>query len=204
MGREQKRLYALGEIPSIFFHPIHVRKWIARWAIPPASATVVVRTARQLEQVPVPTIDSDEVLVLVMAAGGIIHGIWAVSRAGLALRHSTRDYHIAALMPPASSWAVGRKVTRGLSRDEVVIATLQPGLFGDDEECNGGDPMFSPSSGIWAAMRHLRLLRQFFVYRRASGMRREHLTWEEKRLLLLDAGDATACCSATAPHREAG
>ena len=34
-------------------------------------------TAMQLEQVPVPEIDSDEVLVLVMAAGVNYNGIWA-------------------------------------------------------------------------------------------------------------------------------
>ncbi len=35
--------------------------------------------------------------------------------------------------------------------DEVVIHCNQDD--GDDEECNGGDPMFSPSQRIWATRR---------------------------------------------------
>ena len=72
MSREVKDIYELGEIPPEF----HVPKMMYAWAIRrerhgrPA-------TAMQLEQVPVPEIDSDEVLVLVMAAGVNYNGIWA-------------------------------------------------------------------------------------------------------------------------------
>ena len=67
----------------------------------------------QLEQVPVPEIDSDEVLVLVMAAGVNYNGIWA----GLGEPISPfdihkQDYHIAGSDAAGIVWAVGRKVTR--------------------------------------------------------------------------------------------
>src|SRR3546814_6020152 len=44
-------------------------------------------------------------------------------------------------------WAVGSQVKRWKVGDEVVVHCNQDD--GDDEECNGGDPMFSPSQRIW-------------------------------------------------------
>jgi crotonyl-CoA carboxylase/reductase len=44
-------------------------------------------------------------------------------------------------------WAVGSKVKRWKVGDEVVVHCNQDD--GDDEQCNGGDPMFSPSQRIW-------------------------------------------------------
>jgi NADPH:quinone reductase-like Zn-dependent oxidoreductase len=42
---------------------------------------------------------------------------------------------------------VGDKVKRWKVGDEVVVHCNQDD--GDDEECNGGDPMFSPTQRIW-------------------------------------------------------
>jgi crotonyl-CoA carboxylase/reductase len=42
---------------------------------------------------------------------------------------------------------VGDKVKNWKVGDEVVIHCNQDD--GDDEECNGGDPMFSPTQRIW-------------------------------------------------------
>ena len=50
-------------------------------------------------------------------------------------------------MPRASSGRSAEKVKRWKVGDEVVIHCNQDD--GDDEECNGGDPMFSPSQRIW-------------------------------------------------------
>ena len=52
-----------------------------------------------------------------------------------------------ARMLPGIVWAVGSKVKRWKVGDEVVIHCNQDD--GDDEECNGGDPMNSPSQRIW-------------------------------------------------------
>ena len=72
MARETKDIYELGEIPPEF----HVPKMMHAWAIR-RERHGRPSTAMQLEQVPVPEIDSDEVLVLVMAAGVNYNGIWA-------------------------------------------------------------------------------------------------------------------------------
>ena len=62
MARETKDIYELGEIPPEF----HVPNMMHAWAIR-RERHGRPSTAMQLEQVPVPEIDSDEVLVLVMA-----------------------------------------------------------------------------------------------------------------------------------------
>ena len=94
-------------------------------------------------------IDSHDVLVLVMAAGVNYNGVWAslgtpISPFRRAIRPSITS---PAPMPRASSGPWARKVKRWKVGDEVVIHCNQDD--GDDEECNGGDPMFSPVQRIW-------------------------------------------------------
>jgi NADPH:quinone reductase-like Zn-dependent oxidoreductase len=47
-------------------------------------------------------------------------------------------------------WAIGAKVRRWKVGDEVIVHCNQDD--GDDEDCNGGDPMLSPSQRIWAVL----------------------------------------------------
>ena len=102
----------------------------------------------QIEVLPTWPLDIHEVLVLVMAAGVNYNGVWA----SLGKPMSTLDvhknpYHIAGSDASGIVWAVGSKVRRWKVGDEVVIHCNQDD--GDDEECNGGDPMFSASQRIW-------------------------------------------------------
>ena len=104
--------------------------------------------AMQLEVLPTWEIDSHEVLVLVMAAGVNYNGVWAALGEPVStLKGHGNPYHIAGSDASGIVWAVGSKVTRWKVGDEVVIHCNQDD--GDDEECNGGDPMFSPSQRIW-------------------------------------------------------
>ena len=50
-------------------------------------------------------------------------------------------------MPSGIVWAVGSKVRRWKVGDEVIVHCNQDD--GDDEDCNGGDPLLSPSQRIW-------------------------------------------------------
>ena len=81
-------------------------------------------------------------------AGVNYNGVWA----GLGVPVSPLDghkhpFHIAGSDASGVVWAVGPKVKRWKVGDEVVIHCNQDD--GDDEECNGGDPMLSPSQRIW-------------------------------------------------------
>ena len=138
-----KDLYEIGEIPPLG----HVPKNMYAWAIrkdrhgPPENSM-------QIEVVPTWTLDSHDVLILVMAAGVNYNGVWAALGKPISPIDGHRNaYHIAGSDASGIVWAVGSKVKRWKVGDEVVVHCNQDD--GDDEECNGGDPMFSPSQRIW-------------------------------------------------------
>ena len=142
-GQTVKDLYELGEIPPLG----HVPKQMYAWAIRRERHGEPDKSF-QVEVVDTPAIDSHEVLVLVMAAGVNYNGIWA----GLGVPISMFDvhkqpYHIAGSDASGIVWKVGAKVKTWKVGDEVVIHCNQDD--GDDEECNGGDPMYSPTQRIW-------------------------------------------------------
>ena len=56
-------------------------------------------------------------------------------------------FHIAGSDASGIVWAVGSKVKRWKVGDEVIVHCNQDD--GDDEDCNGGDPLLSPSQRIW-------------------------------------------------------
>ena len=135
-----KDLYEVGEIPPLGHVPARMYAWTIRRERhgPPEKSF-------QVEVVATPKLDPYQVLVMVMAAGVNYNGVWA----GLGRPISPFDvhkapYHIAGSDASGVVWAVGDKVRRWKVGDEVVIHCNQ--TDGDDEECNGGDPMFSPTS----------------------------------------------------------
>src|SRR6201988_4129909 len=142
-NQPKKDLYEIGEIPPLGHVPKNMYAWVIRRDRhgPPEQSM-------QLEVVPTHTIGEDEVLILVMAAGVNYNGVWA----GLGTPISPMDvhkngYHVAGSDASGIVWAVGSKVRRWKVGDEVVVHCNQDD--GDDEECNGGDPMFSASQRIW-------------------------------------------------------
>ncbi len=140
---EKKDLYEIGEIPPLG----HVPKNMYAWAIR-KERHGEPDTAMQIEVVPTWPLDSHDVLVLVMAAGVNYNGVWAsLGKPISPIDVHKNPYHIAGSDASGIVWAVGSKVKRWKVGDEVVIHCNQDD--GDDEECNGGDPMFSPSQRIW-------------------------------------------------------
>ena len=194
-GREKKDLYEVGEIPP----PGHVPKQMYAWAIRRERHGNPEESFR-LEVVDVPALDSHEVLVLVMAAGVNYNGVWA----GLGLPISPfdvhkQDYHIAGSDASGVIYAVGAKVTRWKIGDEVVIHCNQDD--GDDEECNGGDPMFSPSQRIWGYETPDGSFAQFTRVQAQQLMRRPaHLSWEESACYTLTLATAYRMLFGHRPH----
>jgi len=193
---DAKDLYEIGEIPPLG----HVPKNMYAWAIrrerhgEPSSAM-------QQEVVPTPIPESDEVLVMVMAAGVNYNGVWA----SLGLPISPFDvhkaeYHIAGSDASGIVWAVGSKVKRWKVGDEVVIHCNQDD--GDDEECNGGDPMNSPSQRIWGYETPDGSFAQFCsVQSRQLMPRPRHLTWEESGCYVLTHATAYRMLFGHTPHQ---
>ncbi|SLN26683.1 crotonyl-CoA carboxylase/reductase [Oceanibacterium hippocampi] len=190
-----KDLYEVGEIPPLG----HVPKQMYAWAIRRERHGLPDK-AMQVEVVDTPTIDPDEVLILVMAAGVNYNGVWA----GLGVPVSPfdihkADYHIAGSDASGVVYAIGSRVKRFKVGDEVVVHCNQDD--GDDEECNGGDPMFSPSQRIWGYETPDGSFAQFArVQSRQIMHRPRHLTWEESACYTLTLATAYRMLFGHRPH----
>jgi crotonyl-CoA carboxylase/reductase len=192
---ERKELYEVGEIPPLG----HVPETMYAWAIrreregPPEQAM-------QVEVVPTPELDSHDVLVLVMAAGVNYNGIWACLGTPVSTFDVHKaDFHVAGSDAAGVVWAVGSKVARWQVGDEVVVHCNQDD--GDDEECNGGDPMLSPSQRIWGYETPDGSFAQFArVQARQLMPRPRHLTWEESACYILTLATAYRMLFGHRPH----
>jgi crotonyl-CoA carboxylase/reductase len=190
-----KDLYEVGEIPPLG----HVPQKMYAWAIrrerhgPPDQSM-------QVEVVSTPPIGENDVLVMVMAAGVNYNGVWA----GLGKPISPFDvhkaeYHIAGSDASGIVWATGAKVKRWKVGDEVVVHCNQDD--GDDEQCNGGDPMYSPSQRIWGYETPDGSFAQFCrVQSRQLMARPRHQTWEESGCYVLTLATAYRMLFGHKPH----
>ena len=190
-----KDLYEIGEIPPLGHVPANMYAWAIRQDRhgPP-------ETAMQVEVVPTWSIGEDEALVFVMAAGVNYNGVWAsLGKPISPIDGHKNPYHIAGSDASGIVWAVGSKVNRWQVGDEVVIHCNQDD--GDDEECNGGDPMFSPSQRIWGYETPDGSFAQFArVQARQLLPRPQHLTWEESACYTLTLATAYRMLFGHRPH----
>ncbi|MDQ7079521.1 MAG: crotonyl-CoA carboxylase/reductase [Paracoccaceae bacterium] len=191
----EKDLYEIGEIPPLG----HVPKKMYAWTIR-RERHGEPDQAMQVEVVDVPQIDSHEVLVFVMAAGVNYNGVWAALGTPISVFDVHKaEYHIAGSDAAGIVWKVGDKVRRWKVGDEVVIHCNQDD--GDDEECNGGDPMFSPSQRIWGYETPDGSFAQFTRVQSQQLMRRpRHLTWEESACYTLTLATAYRMLFGHRPH----
>ena len=191
----KKDLYNVGEMPPLGHLPAQMHAWAIR-----RERHGEPDQSFQLEVVDVKKPDSLEVVVMVMAAGVNYNGVWA----GLGIPISPfdvhkADYHIAGSDASGVVWAVGDKVTRWKVGDEVVIHCNQDN--GDDEECNGGDPMFSDSQRIWGYETPDGSFAQFTTVQSQQLMPRpKHLTWEESACYTLTLATAYRMLFGHHPH----
>jgi len=190
-----KDLYEVGEIPPLG----HVPKTMYAWAIR-RERHGEPEKAMQIEVVETPSIGPDEVLILVMAAGVNYNGVWAaLGRPISPFDYHKAPYHIAGSDAAGVVWAIGSKVKRFKVGDEVVVHCNQDD--GDDEECNGGDPMNSPSQRIWGYETADGSFGQFTRVQSRQVMHRpRHLSWEESACYTLTLATAYRMLFGHRPH----
>jgi crotonyl-CoA carboxylase/reductase len=190
-----KELYEIGEFPPLGRVPPKMRAWAIR-----RERHGEPDQAMRLEVVDTPAIDSQEVLILVMAAGVNYNGVWAALGQPISpFDGHGAPYHVAGSDASGVVWAVGDKVKRWKVGDEVVVHCNQDD--GDDEHCNGGDPMDSPSQRIWGYETPDGSFAQFArVQARQLMPRPKHLTWEESACYTLTLATAYRMLFGHAPH----
>ncbi|KZY41759.1 crotonyl-CoA carboxylase/reductase [Roseovarius sp. HI0049] len=191
----EKDLYEVGEMPPLGYVPKQMYAWAIRrdrHGEPDKSFQIEVDDTWE--------IDSHEVLVLVMAAGVNYNGVWA----GLGQPISPfdvhgQDFHIAGSDASGIVWKVGDKVKTWKVGDEVVIHCNQDD--GNDEDCNGGDPMLSPTQRIWGYETGDGSFAQFTKVQAQQLMPRpKHLTWEESACYTLTLATAYRMLFGHHPH----
>jgi crotonyl-CoA carboxylase/reductase len=190
-----KDLYEVGEMPPLGHVPAKMYAWTIR-----RERHGEPDTSMLVEVVDTWKIDSHEVLVMVMAAGVNYNGVWAALGTPISpFDGHGSPYHIAGSDAAGIVWAVGDKVKRWKVGDEVVIHCNQDD--GDDEECNGGDPMFSPSQRIWGYETPDGSFSQFTRVQAQQLMPRpRHLTWEESACYTLTLATAYRMLFGHRPH----
>jgi crotonyl-CoA carboxylase/reductase len=190
-----KSLYEIGEIPPLGHVPEKMYAWTIRKERygPPESSM-------QIEVVPTWPIADDEVLVLVMAGGVNYNGVWAALGQPISVLDVHKNsFHVAGSDAAGIVWAIGTKVRRWKVGDAVVIHCNQDD--GDDEECNGGDPLLSPSQRIWGYETPDGSFAQFCrVQSRQLMPKAAHLTWEESACYTLTLATAYRMLFGHAPH----
>lgn len=194
-GGEKKDLYEVGEIPPLGHVPAKMYAWAIRRERHGQPDTAMLE-----EVVETPSIADDEVLILVMAAGVNYNGVWAALGVPISPFDSHKEpYHIAGSDASGIVYAVGAKVKRFKVGDEVIVHCNQDD--GDDEECNGGDPMFSSSQRIWGYETPDGSFAQFArVQARQLMARPKHLTWEESASYTLTLATAYRMLFGHRPH----
>lgn len=194
-NQPKKDLYEMGEIPPLG----HVPKQMYAWAIR-KERHGDPDTAMQVEVVDVPELDSHDVLIMVMAAGVNYNGVWCALGTPISpFDYHKADYHIAGSDAAGIVYAVGNKVKRFKVGDEVVVHCNQDD--GDDEECNGGDPMYSTSQRIWGYETPDGSFSQFCrIQDRQCMARPKHLTWEESACYMLTLATSYRMLFGHRPH----
>src|SRR5262249_24006395 len=110
-------LYEVGEIPPLGHVPARMYAWSIR-----RDRHGEPERAMQCAVGRPPAIDSDEVLVMVMAAGVNYNGVWAALGKPISpFDVHKAEYHVAGSDASGIVWAVGSRVKRWKVGDEVVV-----------------------------------------------------------------------------------
>ncbi|MAY89683.1 MAG: crotonyl-CoA carboxylase/reductase [Rickettsiales bacterium] len=190
-----KKIYDIGEIPPIGVIPDKMYAWVIR-----KDREGLPEQAMQIEEMPVIKPSANEVMVMVMAAGVNYNNVWASQGKPVSVMDvSKKDYHIGGSDASGVVWAIGENVKRWKVGDEVIIHCNRDD--NDDEECNGGEPMFSKSQKIWGYETADGSFAQFTTVQDRQLLKKPiHLSWEESGCYTLTLATSYRMLFGHSPH----
>jgi len=165
----------LGTTPSLGEVPDTMKAFVIR-----ADREGEPKDAMRVEDMPIPDVGPNEVLVLVMAAGVNFNGIWAARGKPVSTMkmHPDEPFHIAGSDAAGIVWKVGSAIRRWKVGEEVVLHCNQS--CRECPECNGGDPLACEQQKIWGYETNWGSFAQFCKVQGQQLLPRpKHLTWEE-------------------------
>src|SRR6266545_3274635 len=202
--KTMKDIYEVGEAPLLGLVPERMYAQVIR-----QDRFGEPRHAFRVEEVPVPALRPDEVLVYVMAAGINYNNVWAALGSPVdVIRNRPKDpffpdesgFHIGGSDASGVVYAVGEDVTDLKVGDEVVIHC---GQWARDcaTVIAGDDPMFSPSFRIWGYETSWGSFAQFTKVQAHQCLPKpKHLTWEAAGAYLLVAATTYRMLAGWPPH----
>ncbi len=199
-----KSLYDLGEAPPLGEIPEKMHAQVIR-----QSRYGAPENAFGHEIVDVPSIEPNEVLLYVMAAGINMNNVWAslgipvdIVRLHKQQGEAGDDegYHIGGSDASGIVYAVGSAVTTVKVGDEVVVHC---GSWDENEASvkAGNDPMFSPSFRIWGYETNWGSFAQFTKVQAHQCLPKPPaMTWEQAAAYMLDGATAYRMLTNWPPH----
>jgi crotonyl-CoA carboxylase/reductase len=175
-----KNIYPVGTLPPLGEVPQYMYAQIIR-----QDRLGEPRDAFKVEEMEVPQVAPDQVLIAVMAVGINYNNVWAARGVPIdviAARQAagdTHNFHIGGSDASGIVYAIGSDVTNVKIGDEVVI---HHGWWdrNDPWVLAGKDPMIAPSARIWGYETNYGSFGQFAIAQAHQCMpKAAHLTWEE-------------------------
>ncbi len=202
LEQTSKDIYEVGEAPPLGLLPEKMHAYVIRadrFGEPTKSMVV--------EQVPVPDVADDEVLIYVMAAGVNYNNVWAslgIPVNVIAARNKQgepEDFHIGGSDASGIVYKVGKDVRDFKVGDEVVVHCGQW-----DRNCPvvkaGIDPAFSPTFRTWGYEGNWGSFAQFAkVQAHQCVPKPRHLTWEAAASYMLVGATAYRMLHGWPEHR---
>lgn len=169
------KMHELGTLPPLGELPDRMKAWVIR---PEREGEPL--QSMQMEDIHLPEIGPNEVLVLVMAAGVNFNGVWAARGKPVSTikMHPEEGFHIAGSDASGIVWKTGSAVRRWKVGDEVVLHCNQS--CRECPECNGGDPLACKFQKIWGYETNWGSFAQYCKVQSQQLLPKpKHLTWEE-------------------------
>ena len=196
------KISPLGSLPPVGTVPEYMHAQVLRQNRYGAPTKAMV-----IEEIKVPDIGPDEVLVGVMAAGLNYNSIWASTGFPMDMiqvmqlrKESTLDFMIAGSDCSGIVYKIGSNVTNVKVGDEVVI---QAGWFDSDDPWvkKGGDPVFSVTARAWGYETNWGSFAQFCKVKEAQCVPKpKNLSWEEAAVYMLSGATVYRMLFKYDPH----